>query len=97
MTETSPGMLTLPAECDLPWARAFHEGILERAALDRDVEIDARAVERMTTPAVQVIVALSRALEAERRSLTVALPSAAFLSAFSDLGLADMAGTWSAT
>lgn len=95
MTETSPGPLSLPVECDMQWARAFHERLLEHAAFDQDVEIGAEAVERMTTPAVQVLVALSRALEAERSRLVVRSPSPAFLGAFSDLGLGEMAGHWS--
>lgn len=95
MTDPTPGMMQLPADCDMQWARAFHERLLERAVWDQDIEIGAEAVERMTTPAVQVLVALSRALEAEHRHLVVTSASPAFLDAFSDLGLREMAGHWS--
>ncbi|HRE21571.1 MAG TPA: STAS domain-containing protein [Rhabdaerophilum sp.] len=96
MNDPSPGTLLLPADCDMQWARAFHERVLERAAFDQDIEIGAEAVERMTTPAVQVLVALSRALEAERHRLAVTSPSRAFLDGLADLGLAELAGHWSA-
>lgn len=96
MAGASTGTTELPADCDAQWARGFHERMLELPALDRDIELGGEAVERMTTPAVQVLVALTRALAAERHRLIVRAPSPAVLAAFSDLGLHDITLHWSA-
>lgn len=96
MPDTSSGAMQLPADCDMQWARGFQEQMLERAAFDHDIEIGVAAVERMTTPAVQVLVALSRALEVERHRMVVRGSSAAFVTAFADLGLSEMTLHWSA-
>lgn len=59
--------------------------------------IDASQVETITTPGVQLIVAVAHALEAHKGNLCVIKSSVAFTQAFEALGLGPLLGTWEAS
>ncbi len=83
---TTGGMgaaIALPAVLDLSAAEGFLATMLQAGESEEPICLDASAVETLTLPCVQIILAAKRA----DGRLTVADPSAAFLSAFADLGL----------
>jgi two-component system chemotaxis response regulator CheY len=75
--------IVLPAVLDLSAAESFLATMLHAGESEDPVQLDASAVETITLPCVQIILAARRA---EAR-LTVVNPTPAFLAAFSDLGL----------
>jgi chemotaxis protein CheX len=89
-------VLPLEASLDLVAAMRLREQTSEAIARSTSVVIDASAVERITTPCVQVLVAAARTAAAEGRTFTVGGASGAFEAAFLDLGLGELYQTWSA-
>ncbi len=59
------------------------------------IVINAENVERIGTPAVQVILAAGKELSNENRSIVISKSSETFQSAFADLGLEDQLLQWS--
>lgn len=90
-----PYTIDLPENCDTPWALHFHETMTHDVPPAGPVRLRADGVGRINTPAVQVIVALARSLEARQENLEVDAPSHAFSSAFADLGLTETLQGWS--
>jgi anti-anti-sigma regulatory factor len=58
------------------------------------VILDAGAVERMSTPCAQVLLAAARAAESAGLRFTISNASAAFQTAFADLGLQSEFDEW---
>jgi two-component system chemotaxis response regulator CheY len=75
--------IVLPAALDLSAAEGFLAAILQASESEEPIQLDASAVETLTLPCVQIILAARRA----DARLTVVNPTQAFLDAFSDLGL----------
>ena len=75
--------LTLPAILDLAAADSLRESMLQRVPEDRPLCLDASAVETLTLPCVQVLLAAL----SYRGGISVENPSAEFVSTFEDLGL----------
>ena len=83
MTGGTGAAIVLPAVLDLSAAEGFLATMLQASESEEPLCLDASAVETLTLPCVQIILAAKRA----DSRLTVGDPSAAFLSAFADLGL----------
>ena len=81
-TEEDAG-LTLAPRQDIGAARRLRDWFL---AQDGDVRIDATAVEVVTTPAVQVLIAGSDLIRRKGGKFEVDRPSAAFTRCLADLG-----------
>ncbi|PPQ26224.1 hypothetical protein CCS01_30870 [Rhodopila globiformis] len=84
------GALPLPPRLDLPYAKTLRELVLARLAVN-DLVLDATAVEWLSTPCAQVLLATARAAEAHFR---IVGPSEAFRQAVSDLGLDGELRQW---
>jgi two-component system chemotaxis response regulator CheY len=76
--------IVLPAVLDLSAAEGFLASMLQAGEAEESVRLDASAVEAITLPCIQIILAAKRA----DGRLTVANPTDAFLNAFADLGMA---------
>ena len=76
-------ILMLPAILDLAAADSLRESLLQSVPEDRPLRFDASAVETLTLPCVQVLLAAL----SYRGGISVENPSAEFTSAFDDLGL----------
>jgi two-component system, chemotaxis family, chemotaxis protein CheY len=85
-------MIKLPAVLDLSAAEGFLATLLQAIEAGEPLTLDASAVETLTMPCVQIILAAKRSDD----RLTVEAPSEAFLSAFADLGLPWVDGMVSA-
>ena len=57
--------------------------------------VDAAGVEIITTPGVQIVLALAQSLMQAGGKLTISQPSAAFTQAFATLGLGNKLTEWS--
>jgi two-component system chemotaxis response regulator CheY len=77
------GALMLPEILDLAAAEGFLELIRQRVNGEAPLRIDASAVETLTLPCTQIILAAMRS----RETISIANPSLAFIGAFEDLGL----------
>jgi two-component system chemotaxis response regulator CheY len=82
-TTSMAGTIKLPAVLDQAAAEGFLGTLLRAVESDSPIRLDASAVETITTPCIQVLLAAARAND----RLTVADPSEAMVSAFRDLGL----------
>lgn len=81
---TTDTTLKLPAILDLAAAQNFLELMRQRVSGERPLCIDASAVETLTLPCIQVILAAIRSREA----ISIRNPSLSYISAFEDLGIA---------
>lgn len=86
--------IKLPAQLDLAALPALRDEI--GGAIGVSLTIDGSDVERVGTPAVQLLLAAAKAVAAEGRSFALRSPSAALAAAFLDLGLASELDCWSA-
>lgn len=78
---------TVPARPGLPDARALLAELAADTALSAPICFDARAVEELSTAYALVLASLVRARPEEAPKVGLIGPSAAFVDAFSDLGL----------
>lgn len=85
----------LPATLDLTAAEALREQLLDACSRPGDVPVDAAAVDTITSPCIQVLLAASRSLTDQGRRMIVTDPSPSFDAAFADLGLGTFLHDWS--
>lgn len=86
----SDGRLSLPAVVDLLQAGAIKAQLERALANGGGVTVDASAVQRISSPCLQVLVAGANAFaKAGGPSMTIASPSPAFLETVSTLGLTE--------
>lgn len=82
--------VTLPPVADLTEAGPLKERLLQALAAGTSVTVDASAVQRVSSPCLQVLVAGTQSFaKAGGTSLTIADPSEAFRETVSVLGLTD--------
>jgi anti-anti-sigma regulatory factor len=91
---TNADVLALPAILDLTAAQTLKE-ILGEATLSRAVVLNGVGVERVGTPAVQVLLAAAQSAAAEGHAFALTQPSDVLRSAFHDLGLTSTLARWS--
>ena len=75
--------LKLPGVLDLSAAEAFLDHLQSKAGHGHALRLDASAVETLTLPCIQIILAAVRSHE----FISISSPSAEFMAAFKDLGL----------
>ncbi len=83
-------LIALDIDLDLPAARRLKETLVEALAGEGPVALDAAGVERLSTPAIQVILAAGEHSVACGRPLSIRNATAAFKAAFEDLGLSPL-------
>jgi anti-anti-sigma regulatory factor len=87
--------LTLPAQLDLGALHGLKEDLLAAAALNGDLSLDGSQVERVGTPAMQLLLAAASAFSADNRRFMLRSPSEPLVSALADLGLSAELRQWS--
>lgn len=86
--QDSSEMLTaLPADCGIAQAEALRGRLTELRELDAPLQLDASAVERVSTACLQLLVALFRERAETGRSSALQAPSAPLAEAVVCLGL----------
>lgn len=89
------GTVNLPLVLDLGGAHALRETFVHAGSAAGHVTVDAGQVERIGTPAIQVLLAAARAQTANNRSFTLRQPSEVVVKAFEDIGLIEELNRWS--
>lgn len=77
----------LPAVLDLDAAIQLRKSLMEELSEAESILLDAEEVERLGTPAVQVLLSAAVTLKAEGRALRIGNATEAVQGAFHDLGL----------
>ena len=88
MSNDANRSMVLPAILDLAAAEGFRETLLQGMSDERPLCLDASAVDMLTVPCIQVLLSAC----SHRGGIAIENPSAAFTSAFDDLGIHP---TWS--
>jgi len=83
----------LPDVLDLTQAQGLRDGLAALMA-DGSLVLDAGAVERMSTPCIQVLLAAARTADAAHIRFSITNPSPAFRTALADLGLQADFSSW---
>lgn len=78
---------------DLTEANRLRDDMI-RFATEGDILLDASAVERMSTPCVQVLLSAGRTMASGRKIFKISNPSDAFGSAIAELGLQAEFDKW---
>ena len=88
---------SLAASLDLLAAQTLRDDLLERFHGDGGLTISAEAVERISTPCIEVLVATSNAFSGTERKFRVESSSACFDDAMHTLGLTEYLVRWRQT
>lgn len=91
----NPDILALAPVFDITAALPLKDALVEALSLRTGLVLDGANVERVGTPAVQVLLAASRGLAANSQRLVLINPSPVLRGAFDDLGLAAELECWS--
>jgi anti-anti-sigma regulatory factor len=82
----SAAMILLPSVAEAQQMRPVKDALIQHLEARRAVRVDARDVCRVSTAAVQVLVAASASFQSAGLTLCYVEPSDEFMEAFSDLG-----------
>ena len=91
--DPSGALIKLPQVLDLTQAQSLRDA-MEARLNDGPLVLDASAVERMSTPCAQVLLAAGRAADLAGCPFQIIAPSDAFLAALADLGLPAEFKNW---
>jgi chemotaxis protein CheX len=82
---------------DISYAEKFKNEVMEvlEKHAEKGVTLNASSVNRITTPCVQIIIALAKSSEMAKVKFKISSPSEAFRKAFDDLGLSKQLLSWS--
>lgn len=86
--------ITMPRVLDIPASADLRDVVLEMVEPEMGVAIQAADVEQMTTPGVQVLLAIAGCIDRRKAKLKIVKPSEAFIDGFSDLGLFSHLMAW---
>ena len=95
ISKTDEGVqLGLVASMDLRAAEPLLHSLHEILGQGGKVVIDAAAVDRLSTPCVQILLSAAQHMEQHGIPFVIRSPSDAFVSAFDDLGLFSFLMKW---
>jgi anti-anti-sigma regulatory factor len=98
LIDTGPRLrASLGADLGLSAAGPLRAALLEVLAHGKPIEIDARAVARISTPCVQVLLAAAASARGCGQAFVLTEASDAFIAGFSDLGLFPALMSWHET
>lgn len=86
--------IELASVMDMRAAEPLKTTMLEALAAQRPLSIKADAVDRMSTPCIQVLIAAATAMQRTEMPFKLTGPSDAFIDAFNDLGLFPVLKQW---
>lgn len=87
--------LKLAASMDIRAAEPLLQSLKEVIGMDaQPIVIDASAVDRLSTPCVQVLISGLQQMEASGIPFTIKSPTDSFVTAFDDLGLFSYLMKW---
>jgi chemotaxis protein CheX len=86
------GVFLLPAMLDLTAAEPLHRALLDRARIGDPLVVNASEVARVSTAAVQVLLATAAEFRSRGNSFQLRDPSPLLMDALADLGVASHLG-----
>lgn len=86
--------ITMPRVLDISAAADLRDVILEMVEPEMGVVMQSADVEQMTTPGVQVLLAVASYIDRRKAKLKIVKPSDAFIDSFGDLGLFSNLMAW---
>lgn len=86
--------LKLPSVLDIKSAGAFFEEIKSDSKAGTNLVLDAKKLEKITTPAIQILLASSAAVKKKKGSLKVIKFSSEVERVFADIGLESQFNEW---
>jgi len=86
--------IRLPEDCDTGWAVEFHAALTGAGALPLDMVIDGAGVQRVTTPAIQLLLSIARSIGAENGQFSLQNPAPVLRDALTHLGLETLVQEW---
>lgn len=86
--------ITIPRVLDIPAAADLKDVVLDMLEPEMAVAIQSTDVEQMTTPGIQVLLAVAAYVDRRKAKLKIVKPSEAFIEGFSDLGLFSHLMAW---
>ncbi|MEM9046567.1 MAG: STAS domain-containing protein, partial [Pseudomonadota bacterium] len=86
--------IALPRILDIPAAADLRETVLEVVEPEMTVTIQSDAVEQVTTPGIQMLMAVAAFVERRKARFTVTKPSDELIDGFSELGLFPQLMAW---
>ena len=87
--------ITLPSVLDIPAAADLRDAVLETVEPEMTIALQSDAVEQVTTPGIQVLIAVAAYVERKKAKFTVTKPSDALIDGINDLGLFSELMAWS--
>ena len=86
--------VTLPRILDIPAGGELRDVVLESVKPGIGLTLKADTVEQVTTPGIQVLLAVAAHIATHDAKLTVVKPTDALINGFSDLGLFPQLMAW---
>lgn len=87
--------IKLPQSLTIETVESFADQLRQQLDIDvTEVSVDASGVELITTPGVQLLVALGKSLEARNGKLRLINAGSSFFSVFSMLGMDEEVSKW---
>lgn len=86
--------LVLPEVMDISAAEGIKNLFLGSLSGEGDIVIDASKVEKFTSPAIQLLVALEKSLEGVERNIVINNPSETFQNSCKILGITEQYNKW---
>ncbi|MEL6963563.1 MAG: STAS domain-containing protein [Pseudomonadota bacterium] len=86
--------VTLPRVLDIPAGTELRDMVLESVKPGIGLTLQSDTVEQVTTPGIQVLMAVASHMESHKAKLTVVKPTDALIEGFSDLGLFSQLMSW---
>lgn len=86
--------IVLPGVLDMRAAGSLKAALQQAVSGGQPLTVKASAVERLSTPCAQVLVAAQRAMVAANLGFKLSEPSDPFIDAFNDLGLFPVLKQW---
>lgn len=86
--------ITLPPILDIPAAADLKETVLEKVTPGINLTLHSDEVEQITTPGIQMLMAIVAHIADQKANLTVVKPSDVLVDGFNDLGLFSQLMAW---
>jgi len=86
--------ITLPSSLDIVVSGDLKEALLYARSMNKKLVLDGSEVDQLSTPAIQLVIAVEQSLTADGIEAVLLNPSAEFASAFDDLGLFSSLMKW---
>lgn len=86
--------LSLPAVLDIRSASSFYDEVKAISTAGTNLSVDAKKVEKITTPAIQILLAASAEVCKKKGSFKIQKPSSEMTAAFVIMGLESQFNQW---